>query len=121
LRIVLPRRTAIAAGLACVIRPGSARAHAILESSEPALNGSTASGPLRVRLRFNSRVDPARSSLLLTRPDKSRVALVIDSDPPPDTLTATATLGPGAHVLRWQVLALDGHITRGDVPFLVVG
>ena len=24
---------------------------------------------------------------------------------------------PGAWRLRWQVLALDGHITRGDVPF----
>jgi len=29
-------------------------------------------------------------------------------------------LAPGAHVLRWQVLAIDGHITRGDVPFTVV-
>jgi methionine-rich copper-binding protein CopC len=22
-------------------------------------------------------------------------------------------------VLRWQVLAIDGHITRGDIPFVV--
>jgi len=22
--------------------------------------------------------------------------------------------------LRWQALALDGHITRGDLPFTVV-
>jgi len=26
---------------------------------------------------------------------------------------------PGAWRLRWQVLALDGHITRGDVPFAI--
>jgi methionine-rich copper-binding protein CopC len=25
----------------------------------------------------------------------------------------------GAYVLRWQVLATDGHITRGKVPFRV--
>jgi methionine-rich copper-binding protein CopC len=23
--------------------------------------------------------------------------------------------------VRWQVLAIDGHITRGDVPFTVMG
>jgi methionine-rich copper-binding protein CopC len=23
--------------------------------------------------------------------------------------------------VRWQVLAVDGHITRGDVPFTVTG
>jgi hypothetical protein len=28
---------------------------------------------------------------------------------------------PGAYVVRWQVLAIDGHITRGDVPFTVTG
>jgi hypothetical protein len=25
----------------------------------------------------------------------------------------------GPYVVRWQVLAIDGHITRGDVPFTV--
>jgi methionine-rich copper-binding protein CopC len=25
----------------------------------------------------------------------------------------------GEYVLRWQVLASDGHITRGEVPFRV--
>jgi methionine-rich copper-binding protein CopC len=34
-------------------------------------------------------------------------------------LRATLTVAPGAYVLRWQVLAVDGHITRGDVPFTV--
>ena len=28
-----------------------------------------------------------------------------------------ATLQPGAQVLRWQVLAVDGHITRGEIRF----
>jgi methionine-rich copper-binding protein CopC len=26
---------------------------------------------------------------------------------------------PGAYTLKWQVLATDGHITRGSVPFIV--
>jgi methionine-rich copper-binding protein CopC len=41
---------------------------------------------------------------------------------PPDLLEASAKLAtPGAYVVRWQVLAIDGHITRGDVPFTVTG
>ena len=28
-------------------------------------------------------------------------------------------LAPGRYRLRWQVLALDGHITRGDIPFTI--
>jgi methionine-rich copper-binding protein CopC len=28
-------------------------------------------------------------------------------------------LGSGAYRLRWQVLAVEGHITRGDIPFTV--
>jgi methionine-rich copper-binding protein CopC len=28
-------------------------------------------------------------------------------------------LKPGAYKLQWQVLAPDGHITRGVVPFSV--
>ncbi len=39
-----------------------------------------------------------------------------------DTLQTSAELTkPGAYVVRWQVLAIDGHITRGDVPFTVTG
>jgi methionine-rich copper-binding protein CopC len=34
-------------------------------------------------------------------------------------LHATAHLAPGNYTIRWQVLAVDGHITRGDVPFTV--
>jgi methionine-rich copper-binding protein CopC len=29
-------------------------------------------------------------------------------------------LAPGAWRLRWQVLATDGHITRGDIAFTVL-
>jgi methionine-rich copper-binding protein CopC len=42
------------------------------------------------------------------------------AQPSPDVLSATGHgLTKGAYVLRWQVLADDGHITRGEVPFHV--
>lgn len=57
--------------------------------------------------------------LRLARPDGSRASLPIRPDGPPDVVSAGAELAPGAYTLRWQVLAVDGHITRGDVPFTV--
>jgi hypothetical protein len=57
--------------------------------------------------------------LTLTGSGQTRTTPPIDPEGPPDLLTSTVTLVPGAYVLRWQVLAVDGHITRGDVPFTV--
>jgi methionine-rich copper-binding protein CopC len=99
--------------------PRIANAHAILVESRPPVGGTVAPGNLAVWLRYNSRIDRARSRLTLTRPDHSQAVLPIDRDGRDDVLTAAADLPAGAYVLRWQVLAVDGHITRGDVPFSV--
>ena len=112
----LTRRCLLAA---VVLLPGAARAHAILEDSTPPVGGAAHAGDVMVRLRYNSRIDRARSKLTLTRPDHSEVVLPIDPDGPPDVMTTHAVLAPGDYTLRWQVLAVDGHITRGDVPFTV--
>jgi methionine-rich copper-binding protein CopC len=95
-------------------------AHAIIVESAPAVNATVAGPELDVTLRFNSRIDRARSSLTLSQKasDKPKtLELVGDS---PDRLMAHASgLAPGAYSLRWQVLSVDGHITRGDIPFKV--
>jgi methionine-rich copper-binding protein CopC len=101
--------------------PRPAAAHAILMESVPAIN-ATAKGPdVAFDLRFNSRVDHKRSRLTLTLPDQSQQVLPIAEDSAEDRLLTKATLAPGTYTLRWQVLAIDGHITRGDVPFTVGG
>ena len=104
--------------LATLTAPAPASAHAILMQSTPAHAARLPAGPQTLTLRFNSRLDLARSRLTLLRPDKATevLALLPGAD---DVLAATATLAPGPHTLRWQVLALDGHITRGEVPFAV--
>jgi methionine-rich copper-binding protein CopC len=99
--------------------PGSARAHAILEASVPPAGAAVKPGPLNLQLRYNSRIDQGRSRLTLIRPDQSRSTVAIAPDAPPDIINAHLDLPPGAYVIRWQVLAVDGHITRGDVPITV--
>ncbi len=97
-----------------------AGAHAILMSSSPAA-GQVIKGPeLSIKLTFNSRIDAKRSRLTLVSPDHSENALGIAGQASPEILSSAAKgLKSGAYVLRWQVLASDGHISRGEIPFNV--
>ena len=120
--LCLPSRRMVLLGLATLLPlPRPAGAHAILEASEPANGAHVPAGAVTLRLRYNSRIDRQRSGLTLTRPDHTKRVLPIDPQGPPDILTATVTLTAGAYIVRWQVLAIDGHITRGDVAFVVAG
>jgi len=112
----------IAAPLGLMLAPVAAGAHAILVKSEPATGANVPPGSVDMSFRYNSRIDRARSRLTLTSPDHTQSVLRIAPSGPPDLLEASAKLAtPGAYVVRWQVLAIDGHIARGDVPFTVTG
>ena len=105
--------------VACVLLPLPAFAHAILTSSKPAAGGSIAAGHQTLDFQYNSKIDHRRSRLTLTGPEGAPVVLAILPSSATNALDAEADLKPGAYTLRWQALALDGHITRGDVPFTV--
>lgn len=109
----------LSAALAVLLTPVLAQAHAILEESTPAAGASVKAGPIDLRLRYNSRIDQARSRLTLIRPDHSHDIVPIAPGTPPDIIDAHVALTPGNYIVRWQVLAVDGHITRGDVPITV--
>jgi copper resistance protein C len=115
-------RTVTAALLGIMLSPAAASAHAVLIKSDPAAGANVQAGKVIMSFRYNSRIDRARSRLTLTGADHSQSTLKIVPSGPPDTLETSAELNtPGGYVVRWQVLAIDGHITRGDVPFTVLG
>jgi methionine-rich copper-binding protein CopC len=98
-----------------------AAAHAVLLESNPILKSAVSGPDVPIKLRFNVRIDALRSRLTLIHPDGSAQGLEISKQTPADTLLAEATgLAAGAYRLRWQVLASDGHITRGEIPFTVM-
>jgi methionine-rich copper-binding protein CopC len=107
--------------LAAFLAAGSLiEGHAILKESSPAANATVVGPDLAITLKYNVRVDSARSKVQLSRPDETVTELPLQQQASPDTLSAKATgLTPGAYKLQWQVLAPDGHITRGVVPFTV--
>jgi methionine-rich copper-binding protein CopC len=97
-------------------------AHAVLVEAMPTRH-TIVSGPnVVIRLRFNSRIDVARSRLTVILLDHQKtVSVAIDpASSTLDVLEARASgLRAGTCVLRWQVQSVDGHVTRGEVPFEV--
>ena len=104
--------------LSLLLLPAIASAHAILMQSQPAPQSSVTAGPTEIVLRYNSRIDHARSRLTL-HGTNAEMILPLRPDAPADSLAAQAELTPGDYLLHWQVLAVDGHMTRGDVRFSV--
>lgn len=125
------RRALFAACLAAVFALGGvASAHAILVGSQPKEAAEVTGPDVDVELEFNSRIDAARSSLQLAREDAGAPplapvsagaqSLALAASAEPNKLEAKASgLAPGSYHLRWQVLSVDGHVSRGNVNFKV--
>ena len=95
-------------------------AHAILMESSPALHATVTGPDLNFNLRFNVRVDGNRSKLRLFAAGGKLTSLAITRQTNPDRLQASiAGVKPGAYKLEWNVLASDGHMSRGEIPFTV--
>ena len=116
----LVRRVLLALFLAtsCV---GNVFAHAVVKDSTPAVNAVVADqSSLAIRIHFNSRIELKLSSLSLLPAGGDALRLPIDDKSSVDTLLTHADgLKPGDYRIRWQVCSIDGHITRGDIPFTV--
>jgi len=95
-------------------------AHAILMESNPKANATIKGPELNVVLKFNVRIDAGRSHVRLSSPDGTVATLTLENQSSPEVLRTHASgLKPGAYKLIWQVLASDGHLSRGEIPFLV--
>ena len=117
---LLCRLAALAASAWVLFAAYPTLAHAIIVEASPQVGAVLHGGAVEVRLRFNSRIDHHRSRLVLLDAVGKETVVTLNDDTPADVITAhISSLVPGDYRLRWQVLALDGHITRGDIPFSV--
>jgi copper resistance protein C len=114
------RRAALLAPVLLAVSARRAAAHAVLVASYPAPNTIIPMGQTTFTLRFNTRVDQARSRVILFATDGLQTVLSIFPAGDPEVITAVGIVNDGGQSLRWQVLAADGHITRGEIPFKAV-
>ena len=118
--MTVPRALLFLALVSTASWPAQAAAHAIVVASSPEPRQTVTKGELRIELRFNSRIDRARSRLVLLRPDGSPEALGLEETGVGESLEAEAKgLEKGSYRLLWQALSVDGHVTHGEIPFEV--
>jgi methionine-rich copper-binding protein CopC len=97
-----------------------AQAHAVLADSTPRDAQLVTSPDIPIELRFNCRIDAKRSRVLVIGPDLRSAVLPLVEAAAPDAVRAhLGDLQQGVYQLHWQVLSVDGHITRGDISFRV--
>jgi methionine-rich copper-binding protein CopC len=99
-------------------------AHAIVLESTPAAGAQLAEPPARIELRFNSRIEKRLSRVTLGRAGANPEPLPVPVDRdggPADRLVLPvgAALAPGPYVVRYRVMAADGHISEGTIRFTV--
>jgi len=95
-------------------------AHAVLLQSTPEPAAVVAGMAVPISLQFNSRIDGSRSRLTVACANAAETALALAAQTTPNRISASLkSIKPGPCRVQWQVLATDGHITRGAFSFRV--
>ena len=108
-------------GVLCLL-PLQALGHAFPDHSDPRVGATVAGSPTRVRIWFDSDIEPAFSTIMVHSADGRMVdkgdGRVNPSDP---TLLEVSVppLPPGTYRVYWNVVARDTHRTMGDFTFTI--
>jgi copper resistance protein C len=105
-----------------LIVPDGARGHAFPDHADPKVGSTLTVSPDRVRIWFDSALEPVFSSIMIHTADGRMVDKgnggVSTSDP---TLLEVGVppLPPGNYTVLWSVVARDGHRTSGNYTFTI--
>jgi methionine-rich copper-binding protein CopC len=105
-----------------VILPDTARAHAYPDHADPKVGSTVTSSPERVRVWFDSALEPAFSSIMVHAADGAMVDKRdgrVDQSDPSLLEVSVPSLPPGKYRVYWSVVARDGHRTSGDYTFTI--
>ncbi len=105
-------------GVALLLGAGTAFAHNVLVTSDPADGSSVATGPSRVTLTFDLPVQEGFAAITVIGPDGLRFQhgpAAVDSNV---VSMAVNPLGPaGRYTIGYRVVSGDGHPVSGSVGF----
>jgi len=104
------------------IMPEAALGHAFPDHADPKVGATLTASPDRVRIWFDSALEPAFSSIMVHRADGK---MVDNRDGRVNTSDAkllevsVPRLPPGTYRVIWSVVARDGHRTNGEYTFVI--
>ncbi len=96
--------------------------HAFPDHAEPKVGSAISAVPSRVRIWFDSNLEPAFSSIIVQDANGKKVDKEDGRVNPSDATLLEAslpTLSPGTYRVLWDVVARDGHRTNGDYTFVI--
>jgi len=105
-----------------LVLPGAARAHASPDHADPKVGSTVPAPPSRVRIWFDSDLEPAFSSIAVHGPGGAIVDGGhgrVDPSDPKLLEVDVPQLAPGTLRVTWSVVARDGHRTTGDYTFTI--
>jgi methionine-rich copper-binding protein CopC len=112
---------AAAVMLLSVTLAAQASAHAKLASATPAAKEMAMPAPSELRLKFSEAIELKFAKVTLTGPGKAKVATgpakLAADDETTLIVPLTAPIPDGEYTVDWQVVAKDGHKTKGAYVF----
>ena len=117
------RRLSIAASAFLLLlgAGGAALAHAKLVSSSPAANVTVSPPPISLTLKFSESIEIKFAQVKLSDASGAAVATGSPIQDPADQgvliVRLAAPLADGRYTVSWQVVAADGHKTKGTYHF----
>ncbi len=104
--------------LAATFAPAPLFGHAIVLESSVAHDEQLDRAPEEIILRFNGRIEHTLTRATLERRDRTGPIPLESTSAGPDRIKIhLPPLGKGSYILRYRVLAADGHITEGTLRF----
>ncbi|WP_300002646.1 CopC domain-containing protein YobA [uncultured Cedecea sp.] len=100
-----------------------ALAHAHLKNHYPASDAVMTSAPQVITLDFSEGIEPGFSGIKISGPENNRVKTAKAQRSAQDEkqliVPLEETLVPGAYLVEWHVVSVDGHKTKGNYRFSV--
>jgi methionine-rich copper-binding protein CopC len=99
-----------------------ARAHAFLDTSEPAVGATVNAPPAQVKIWFTERLQHAASTIQVfdaTGREVDRQNVKVNEKNEQLMTVSLPKLPPGTYKVVWSAVALDTHHTHGDFTFTV--
>ncbi|EED4850894.1 CopC domain-containing protein YobA [Salmonella enterica subsp. arizonae] len=118
-----PSRRLVLLLLASAFATPAAWAHAHLTHQYPAANAAVTAAPQALTLNFSEGIEPGFSGATITGPQqesiKTRPAKRNEHDKTQLIIPLEQPLKPGAYMVDWHVVSVDGHKTTGKYTFSV--
>lgn len=102
--------------------PEVSLAHAFPDHSDPRVGSTVSDPPPEVRIWFDGDIEPAFSRITVSDAEGKTVDRGdghVDPENPTLLEVTVPALPPGTYLVKWNVVARDGHRTMGQYTFTI--